>query len=228
MNKTVIGFDMDGVLLDSDDFTPGGWIVEAFMKTLRDFGIPQTEENAKRLYISSLRREGEKFCAEFGIPDIETLWAQRERNYLSGKLAAIQSGQVTLFPDVAALEGLAREYPLAIVSNSPQEIVDLVVKRFSLDRLFRLWIGRGHNWDELATAKPAPDQLLRMKKEIGADRGYYVGDQPDDVTAARAAGLVPILIDRKGKNGDIKSLDELSEFIARYECALQNAERFNR
>ncbi len=224
----VIGFDMDGVILDSDDFTPGGWIVEAFMKTLRDFGIPETEENAKRLYISSLRRDGKRFCAEFGIPDIETLWAQREHNYLAGKLAAIESGRVTPFPDVAALEELARDYPLAIVSNSPQEIVDLVVKKFSLDRLFRLWIGRGHNWDELAVAKPAPDLLLQMKREIGVDRGYYVGDQPDDVTAARAAGLVPVLIDRTGENGDIQSLHELSEFITRHECALQNAERFNR
>lgn len=228
MTKQVIGFDMDGVILDSDDFTPGGWIVEAFMKTLRDFGIPETEENAKRLYISSLRRDGKEFCKEFGIKDVETLWAQRERNYLAGKLAAIESGRVTTFPDIVALEELARDYPLAIVSNSPQEIVDLVVKKFSLDDLFRLWIGRGHSWNELAIAKPAPDLLLRMKKEIGADRGYYVGDQLDDVTAARAAGLVPVLIDRSGGNGDIKSLHELSEFIARHECALRNAEHFNR
>ena len=216
MNKTVIGFDMDGVLLDSDDFSPGGWIVEAFMRTLRDFGIPETEENAKRLYISNLRREGEEFCAEFGIPDVKTLWAQRERNYLAGKLAAIESGRVTLFPDVAVLEELAREYPLAIVSNSPQEIVDLVVDKFSLDRLFRLWIGRGHDWDGRNFVKPAPHQLQRMMKELGADRGYYVGDQPDDVTAARAAGLVPILLDRSGADGDIRSLYELPEFIARH------------
>ena len=221
MNKQVIGFDMDGVLLDSDDFTPGGWIVEAFMKTLRDFGIPETEENAKRLYISSLRREGEKFCQEFGIKDIETLWAQRERNYLAGKLAAIESGRVTLFPDVTALEELGHSYPLAIVSNSPQEIVDLVVKKFSLDRLFHLWIGRGHTWNELAVAKPAPDLLLRMKEKLGADSGYYVGDQPDDVTAARAAGLVPVLIDRSGNNGDIRSLHELSAFIARHTAVPQ-------
>ncbi len=221
MTKQVIGFDMDGVILDSDDFSPGGWIVEAFMKTLREFGIPETEENAKRLYISSLRREGKEFCKEFGIKGVETLWAQREHNYSTAKREAIESGRVSLFPDVAALEELARDYPLAIVSNSPQEIVDLVVKKFSLDRLFQLWIGRGHSWDDLAVAKPAPDLLLRMKEEIGADSGYYVGDQPDDVTAARAAGLIPVLIDRSGENGDIHSLYELPAFIARHTAVPQ-------
>ncbi len=221
MNTLVIGFDMDGVIIDSDDFTPEGWIVEAFMKTLRDFGIPATEENAKRLYISNLRRDGDEFCAQFGIPDIETLWAQRERNYLNGKLTAIASGRVAPFPDIDVLESLAREYPLGIVSNSPQEIVDLVVKKFSLDRLFRVWLGRGHRWDELATAKPAPDMLRRMLAVIGVDRGYFIGDQQDDVIAARAAGLVPILIDRNGEQGDITSLNELPEFIAHHERVQQ-------
>lgn len=208
---------MDGVILDSDDFAPGGWIVEAFMKTLRDFGIPETEENAKRLYISHLRRNGGEFCQEFGIKDVKILWAQREHNYLAGKRAAIESGRVALFPDTSILEQLAQDYPLAIASNSPQEIVDLVVKKFSLDRLFRVWIGRGHAWNELAVAKPAPDLLLRMRDEVGADHGYYVGDQPDDAQAARAAGLVPILIDRNSKNGDIMTLTELPTFIAQHE-----------
>ncbi len=221
MSTPVIGFDMDGVIIDSDDFTPGGWIVEAFMKTLRDFGIPATEENAKRLYISNLRRDGDEFCARFGIPDIETLWAQRERNYLNGKLAAIASGRITLFPDTVVLEPLARDFPLGIVSNSPQEIVDLVVKKFGLDRLFRVRLGREHDWDKLTTVKPAPDMLLRMMKLLGVDRGYFIGDQQDDIVAARAAGLVPILLDRSGENGDIATLNELPEFIAQHERVQQ-------
>ncbi len=212
---------MDGVILDSDDFSPGGWIVEAFMQTLRDFGIPETEENAKRLYISHLRRDGKKFCQEFGIKDVKILWEQRERNYIAGKRTAIESGRVTLFPDTSILEQLARDYPLAIASNSPQEIVDLVVKKFSLGRLFRTWIGRGHAWNELVVVKPAPDLLLRMQDEVEADRGYYVGDQPDDVQAARAAGLVPVLIDRSGKNGDIMTLTDLPAFIAQHERVRQ-------
>jgi len=217
VKKPVIGFDMDGVILDSDDFVPESWIVEAFMRTLREFGIPETEENARALYISSLRRDGKEFCARFGIKDVETLWARREKNYLAGKLNALESGRIALFPDVSTLEDLAKEYPLAIVSNSPQEIVDRVVDKFHLARIFRLWIGRGHSWGELALAKPAPDLLERMKEALGAARGYYVGDQPDDITAARGAGLVPILIDRSGEDGDIRNLYELADFIARHE-----------
>ncbi len=222
MSKTVIGFDMDGVIIDSDDFTPGGWIVEAFMKTLRDFGIPETEENAKRLYISSLRQDGKRFCQEFGIPNIDTLWARRDANYVAGKLAALAAGRITLFPDVSALTELSVNYPLGIVSNSPQEVVDRVVEKFHLDRIFRVWIGRGRAWKDLSFAKPAPHLLDRMKHALGGDHGYYVGDQPDDVQAARTAGLVPILISRRGEGGDIKSLAELPEFIAHHSRTVAN------
>jgi len=40
--RPFVGFDMDGVILDSDTFAAGDWIIEAFMKTLREFGIPET------------------------------------------------------------------------------------------------------------------------------------------------------------------------------------------
>lgn len=218
--KLVIGFDMDGVILNSDDFTPEGWIVEAFMKTLREFDIPETEENARGLYIKNLRENGEAFCLRFGIGDLESLWNRREENYVSGKLAALESGRIDLFPDVAALEELAKEYPLGIVSNSPQGVVDRVVNHFSLDRIFRVWIGRGSSLKELRLAKPAPHLLESLKETLGATHGYYIGDQPDDMEAAWAASMIPIRIVRNGTSGDIASLLELKGFLERYEGAL--------
>ncbi len=213
--KCLLGFDMDGVIVDSDDFTPGGWIVEAFMKTLRDFGIPETEENGRALYIINLLRDGDAFCQRHGIPGLETLWARREENYMAGKLAALEDGRITLFPDVSSLVRLTGTYRLGIVSNSPQPIVDRVVDRFSLDRIFRAWIGRGSSLAALRHAKPAPDLLERMKEALGARAGYYVGDQPEDAQAARAASLTPILLSRNGASGDIQALTELPGYLKR-------------
>ncbi len=211
--KPLVGFDMDGVILDSDTFAEGNWIVEAFRRTLRDFGIPETDENARGLYINNLRENADAFCEKFGIADPRQLWARREENYVSGKLAALETGRIALFPDAAILEELAKDYPLGVVSNSPQSIVDRVVEQFALDRVFRVWIGRGSSLEEIRFAKPAPHLLERLKKALGATRGYYVGDQQEDILAARAASLYPVRIIRNGSGGDIQSLTELKRFL---------------
>ena len=217
MRRMLVGFDMDGVILDSDTFSPDGWIVEAFKRTLRDFNIPETDENARALYVNNLRENAGAFCTRFGIPDPSILWRRREENYIVSKLAALDRGDIGPFSDVRALEELSDVYPMGIVSNSPQIVVDRVITHFSLERLFRVWIGRGSGFEDLGVAKPAPHLLERMKEVLERERGYYVGDQPEDTTAARAAGLRPIRIIRDGDGGDITTLFELPGFLARCE-----------
>jgi HAD superfamily hydrolase (TIGR01549 family) len=213
--RPLIGFDMDGVILDSDTFTEGSWIVEAFRKTLRDLNIPETEENARALYVNNLRVNADAFCQRFGIRDPAVLWRRREENYITLKLAALETGEIALFPDVKTLEGLAKTYALGIVSNSPQIVVDRVVSRFLLDRIFGACIGRGSAFEDLPLTKPAPHLLERLKRELKTTQGYYVGDQPEDMEAARAASLRPIWIVRGGNGGDIADLSELKGFLER-------------
>ncbi|MEE8566422.1 MAG: HAD family hydrolase [Candidatus Bipolaricaulota bacterium] len=211
----LLGFDMDGVILDSDDLSQGNWFVELFNRTLREFGIPETEENARLLYIKNLRNNAGAICRKFGIDNAEKLWNRRDANYVAGKLAALEAGKIPLYRDVAALEELATDpnYRIGIVSNSPQIVVDRVVAYFSLDRIFDTWIGRGTTLSDIQFAKPAPDLLERLKAILGVVHGYYIGDQPEDAPAARAASLVPIIITRNGNGGDIKSLTELKHLL---------------
>lgn len=211
----LLGFDMDGVILDSDDLSQGNWFVELFNQTLREFGIPETEENARLLYIKNLRNNAGAICRKFGIDNAEELWNRRDANYVAGKLAALEAGKIPLYRDVAALEELATDpnYRIGIVSNSPQIVVDRVVAYFSLDRIFDTWIGRGTTLSDIQFAKPAPNLLERLKAILGVVHGYYVGDQPEDAQAARAASLVPIIITRNGNGGDIKSLTELKRLL---------------
>jgi HAD superfamily hydrolase (TIGR01549 family) len=213
--RPLIGFDMDGVIIDSDTFAGGNWIVEAFMKTLRDLNIPETEENARALYVSNLRVNAHAFCQRFGIRDPARLWQRREEHYITSKLAALERGQIELFPDVKALEGLAKTYALGIVSNSPQIVVDRVVFHFRLDRIFGASIGRGTAFEDLPLTKPAPHLLERLKSRLKTQHGYYVGDQTEDMEAARAASLRPIRIVRGGNGGDISNLTELEGFLER-------------
>jgi phosphoglycolate phosphatase-like HAD superfamily hydrolase len=211
----LLGFDMDGVILDSDNLSQGNWFMELFNQTLREFGIPETEENARLLYIKNLRNNAGAICRKFGIDKAEELWNRRDANYIAGKLAALKAGKIPLYRDVAALEELAADpnYRIGIVSNSPQIVVDRVVAYFSLDRIFDTWIGRGTTLSDIQFAKPAPNLLERLKAILGVAHGYYIGDQPEDAQAACAASLVPIIITRNGNGGDIKSLTELKRLL---------------
>ncbi len=212
----IVGFDMDGVILDSDNHATGSWLNHAFATTLRAFNIPEVAENIQALHIVNLRQNIQAFCDRFDIDDPDRLLAIREENYVTGKLAALKDGRIALFPDVSALEELERDYPLGIVSNSPQVVVDRVVDHFSLERIFRVFIGRGSSLGEIRCAKPAPHLLERLKDVLGATRGYYVGNQPEDAQAARSASLVPIRLNRHGEQGDITTLHELKQFLTNH------------
>ena len=88
--KTLLGFDLDGVVLDSDSPATSSWLIEAFAKTLREFGIPEIEENVQALHIVNLRENIQAFCQRFGIGDPAQLLARREENYVNNKLAALE------------------------------------------------------------------------------------------------------------------------------------------
>ena len=211
--RELIGFDMDGVIIDSD--RPGDtWFRDSFLRTLADFDIEPSEENIRALYISSMRDDPDAVCRKFGIDDPHLLWKRRDENYIAYKLAALKRGEIELFSDVEVLFELKEIYPLGLVSNSPQVIVDRIIEHFSLQQLFGVWFGRGDKLTELRFAKPSPAMLLNMMERLDATGGYYVGDSPEDVIAARAAGLVPIRIIRNGRGGDIRSLEELPKFLA--------------
>jgi len=211
--RTLVGFDMDGVILDSD--RPGDtWFRDSFVRTLTDFDLAPTEENTRALYISSMRDNSTVVCEKWGIDDPHLLWKRRDENYIAYKLAALESVEIRLFPDAGVLVQLSERYPLGLISNSPQAVVDRVIERFALERVFGVWLGRGDTLLELRFAKPSPAMLTTMMDRLHITRGYYVGDGPEDIEAARAAGLIPIHISRNNDDGDIRSLDELPGLIA--------------
>lgn len=216
--KLVVGFDMDGVILCSDDLYPDSWIERAFKATLRQFNIPTSDENARLLYLTRLKENINQFCERFAITDPTELWDKRDENYQREKLRALETGEISLYPDIGVLDTLLTRYPMALVSNSPQNVVDLVIEKFSLQRYFRLWIGRGAAWDDLKWAKPAPDMLEQMKQRLEVSRGYYIGDQPEDRQAALAASLVPIMLSRNSNSGDINTLAQLPQLLSEREA----------
>jgi putative hydrolase of the HAD superfamily len=101
-----------------------------------------------------------------------------------------------LFDDVRpALETLAgRGVTLGVVSNFEPWLEDVLALQ-GVDHLFAAVAISG----KLGVAKPDPEIFLAALAEAGADPAatVHVGDQlANDVAAARAVGITPVLIDR--------------------------------
>lgn len=95
-----------------------------------------------------------------------------------------------LYPEVeAALEYLARkEIALGAVTNLPRWMARPMLTASGLAPLLRTVIDYGAT----SRRKPHPDPLLEACRRIGCvpDRTWYVGDHPNDATAA-ARALMP-------------------------------------
>jgi putative hydrolase of the HAD superfamily len=107
-----------------------------------------------------------------------------------------------LFDDVRpALEALAgRGLKLGVVSNFEPWLEDVLALE-GVDHLFAAVAISG----KLGVAKPDPEIFLAALTEAGADPAatVHVGDQPaNDVAAARAVGITPVLIDRFDRHPD--------------------------
>jgi len=169
-------FDLDGVLLDSE--SDMSWMKKALEDTLDYFHIEVTEDNLTKLDRKNLSKFPE-IAAFFNI-NVKDLWKIRNYHYTKRKIEAIQTEQILLFPDVSALYQFANSSELAILSNSPQEVVDVFLKQFHLEKIFTAGIGRSDKYEDIFKLKPHPLLWQRLKPLLIGNTIFYVGDRTTD------------------------------------------------
>jgi putative hydrolase of the HAD superfamily len=123
-----------------------------------------------------------------------------------------------LYPDVVPVlkELRAMRYRLGVVSNWEEWLEDLLLS-LEVHRLFDVIVASG----PFGRAKPHPSIFTKALELAGlaASEAVHVGDSPrDDVQGARAAGIRPILIDRRDRHSALEveritSLAELPELL---------------
>jgi histidinol-phosphate aminotransferase len=90
-------------------------------------------------------------------------------------------------PEVDLLRRLAARLPLGIVTGRPRDDAARFLDRYALSDCFQAVVTR-----EDAPQKPDPAPVQLALRRLGVERAWMVGDTPDDIRAARAAGVVPI------------------------------------
>jgi putative hydrolase of the HAD superfamily len=118
-----------------------------------------------------------------------------------------------LFDDVRpALDELAGlGIKLGVVSNFEPWLEDILDLQGIGDRFAAVAIS-----GKLGVAKPDPDIFKAALTEAGADPGatVHVGDQPvNDVAAARAVGITPVLIDRYNRHPETDAAHRVEDLL---------------
>ena len=180
-------FDMDGVLADVQ-----GSYRRAIRETAQRFGVSvgdadirraKAKGNANNDWVLTWRLvvdrrpgvEFEEVRDEFerlyqGSPETPGLWREE-----------------TLLVDRRLLARLAERLPLAIVTGRPRQDAERFLAEFELAELFQTVVTM-----EDGPAKPDPSPVRLAKERLGVEHAWMIGDTPDDMTAARAAGAVPV------------------------------------
>jgi len=170
--KTGILWDLDGTLLDTlDDLT------DALNYALAQFDYPpRTKLDVKRFIGNGARR-----LIALSVPEGADVDAVLEvyRAYYAAH-CQIKTKPYDGIPEALAV--LGEKYPMAVVSNKPDNAVKPLCAQY-----FPQLFARGESED--CPRKPAPDMLFKAMEAIGVDTCVYVGDSEVDAVTARAAGV---------------------------------------
>lgn len=195
----VVLFDMDGVLADVRLSYRA-----AIVATAAGFGVDvAVEEVAAAKARGNASDDWEltrRLCIDAGV-DVSPDEVRHcfERIYQGSSDGPGLKTRECLAVDRDLLGRWAERLPLGVVTARPREDAEEFLRRFDIAEFFTTVVAR-----EDAPSKPDPEPVRLALDRLGVERGWMIGDTRDDVTAARAAGVVPIAIAVPGY--DVSSL----------------------
>jgi histidinol-phosphate aminotransferase len=187
LDPRAIIFDLDGVIADVS-----GSQVLAIIETARSFGVkvePSDIEAAKGDGNSNDDWElTRRLCLERGVDaPIEEVTDRFETLYQGTEGSpGLKMAERSLVEPTTWQQWAARR-PLGVVTGRPRSDAVEFLERFALMEGITALVTR-----EDAPLKPDAAPVLLALETMGVSRAWMLGDTPDDLAAARAAGVVPI------------------------------------
>ncbi|MEM9691757.1 MAG: TIGR01548 family HAD-type hydrolase [Myxococcota bacterium] len=180
-------FDMDGVLADVRESYR-----QAIIDTLESYGVrvghgdidaAKAEGDANNDWVLSQRM----LAARGVTASLEEVTARFEARYQGDEAQPGLWRRETLMCERDLLLRLQARIPLAIVTGRPRADAERFLAQFQLEELFSVVVCM-----EDGPLKPDPAPVRSAMSQLNATRAWMIGDTPDDIVAARQAGVLPL------------------------------------
>jgi HAD superfamily hydrolase (TIGR01509 family) len=177
-------FDLDGVLLDSEEI----WD-RAREELARERG-GRWHDQAQRDMMGMSSTEWSRYMADvIGLPEPP----EEINREVVRRLTELYREELPAIPGAReAVERLAARWPLGLASSSNRELIDLALELLGVEHLFTATVSS----EEVAHGKPAPDVYLEAARRLDVDptTAAAVEDSHNGILSAKAAGMRVIAI----------------------------------
>ncbi|HEY6629168.1 MAG TPA: HAD family hydrolase, partial [Acidimicrobiia bacterium] len=182
-----IVFDLDGVLADVSRSQS-----TAIIETGRSFGIEIDVTDIERAKANGNSNDDwlltQGLCREKGTDvALDVVTDRYESLYQGSNSKPGLKTHESPIVDGTTWARWASSRPLAVVTGRPRADAEEFLDRFDLARQVSALVTRDD-----APLKPDPAPVSLALQLLGVRRAWMLGDTPDDLTAARAAGVIPI------------------------------------
>jgi HAD superfamily hydrolase (TIGR01509 family) len=177
-------FDMDGVLLDSEQL----WN-QSKREVVDDFGGRWRDEAPTAMMGMSAPEWSAYMRDELGVPmdtdEINRAVVDRMEQHYREHLPLLPGA-------VEVVRTLHRRWPLALASSANREIIEFALDAAELAGEFRATVSS----EEVERGKPAPDVYVEAARRLGADpkRCVAIEDSSNGLRSAAAAGMAVIAV----------------------------------
>lgn len=181
-------FDMDGVLVDSEEYW---WQsrVEFANKIGKHWSFDDQRAAMGRNTVEWAQVMQERLQTD--VPLFEIIDQVR-----GGVIARLEARLPVLPGALASVHIAASAYRIALASGSPKLVIDKVMSLTGLDRVFEHIVYA----DDMPHGKPAPDVYLETARLLGLEPSDCIGieDSANGLRALKAAGMYVIAVPSPG------------------------------
>ncbi|HUK18886.1 MAG TPA: HAD-IA family hydrolase [Bryobacteraceae bacterium] len=185
MNKPLLVFDMDGVLVDVTESYR-----ETIARTVEHFiGRPVTHQRIQECKNRGGFNDDWKLSHHLVTAAGVDVPFEDVRNHFQSLFLGNGADGLMLRERWVArpgtLEKLAENFRFAVFTGRPRAEAQLSLDRFAQGLVFDPLIAM----EDIENRKPAPDGLLRILRDNSDSKVFYIGDTVDDARCARAANM---------------------------------------
>jgi len=180
-------FDMDGVLANVENSYR-----RSTLETVRSYGVQLERTELETAVLAGDANNdwilSQRLLSQNGIEvSFDEIYERYQSFYLGTDDSPGLRENETLLVDRAVLESLASRMPLGVVTGRPREEAEWFLDRVGIAGLFETTVCL-----EDGPNKPDPTPVRLALERLGVKRAWMIGDTPDDIRAATAAGTLPI------------------------------------